>query len=83
MNPFAVEWSEDALDGLADAWLNAADRNAVTQAAWSDPGRSSPSTSHTICSAKRLSGIRSSPRQKDGRPCGIRANSSRPSIGDS
>lgn len=33
MNPFFVEWSEEALDGLADAWLNATDRNAVNQAA--------------------------------------------------
>lgn len=30
---FQVDWTRDALDDLADLWLRAADRNAVTLAA--------------------------------------------------
>jgi hypothetical protein len=32
MSAWSVEWNEDAEDGLAAAYLNAADRAAVTQA---------------------------------------------------
>jgi hypothetical protein len=32
VNPFTVDWDQPALDSLADIWMQAADRWAVTQA---------------------------------------------------
>ena len=32
MNPYTVDWNQDALSDLADIWLQASDRRAVTDA---------------------------------------------------